>query len=94
MSKVILKHPVTFGGETYTELTARRLKVKDLKHIPASLYKIKSTGKSALKSVKYEDYIPILAAIFDISEDVMGEIDFEEDFPPMLEAMVTQMGNV
>ena len=90
MNTIKLKHPFIFEEKEITELSAGRMKVKHLKHLPKSFSKLNQ--RTNLKNFDVSEYVPFMAALFDVSEACIEEIDVQEDFPLLVEAMVSAVG--
>lgn len=88
MKSVQLQYPVKTKDNKGQEveikfLTPSRLKIKHTKLLPASL--LSKAGKEGELKVDTAELIPIfseltpfLASIFSVSEEVIGEIDYED----------------
>ena len=70
-TKISLEYPILIGGESVSELALQRLKVKDLKILPASFFSEDSTPTP-------QEMAPIISAITGITEDQAGDIDLAD----------------
>lgn len=83
MKTIELKHPIKLKDNEIKYLTPTRLKLKHVKLLPAALMeKAKEEGKLKFETSEllplFNDLVPFLASIFNISEEEMEEVDFED----------------
>ncbi|MEM7422092.1 MAG: phage tail assembly protein [Pseudomonadota bacterium] len=76
MGTITLSQPVEVAGETYTELTFRRMKLKHLSGIHFNLAFSESGDQSKTHiDLNTDDLITVAARLTGVSTVVIGEID-------------------
>lgn len=82
-----LQEPIVVDGTTYGVLTFEKLKAKHLKHIPEIMWELQETTKEDLEKNPLTpkqnmqlitELIPLMAALANVPEDVIGELDINE----------------
>lgn len=91
MSKIELKHPVEHEGATYTSITMRRPKAKDMialgDHMPA----LASAESGQVGASVFEAMVAVISTLGSIPHEAALELDFE-DLTNVATRALSQMG--